>query len=261
MNKENLCEAFCSRMAVREVPIGFAIRTPFFRGADDPIAIYARRSADNPQEFRLEDDGQTIAYLEASGADLDSQTRYETFVSILRDENALFSETESLIHSRPMSSMRLAEACVGFSEMLLRICDLSVLSTNRVRNTFKEDLIALVERQFGSASEIAFNAALNEGLKDYLIDIVVKSPDGRALAIYAGTSELKALEALLFSREASDRDTSKLRTMLILEQAKPAEIKERTLSRVMNSGIILASMDGEEIAVRRKMAQSLEAAL
>lgn len=258
MKKEQFCEAFCARITLKEVPIGYVIRTPFFRGPNDPIAVYARRCHDNPHEYRLEDDGQTIAYLEASGADLDSQTRYETFVSILRDENAMYSEEESLIHSRVMHESKIADACVSFSEMLLRVCDLSVLSTNRVRNTFKEDLIDLVEQQFGPTSDIIFNAPLIESLKDYIIDIVVKSPDGRALAIYAGTSELKALEALLFSREAAAQDISKLRTMLILEQSKPAEIKQKTLSRVMNSDIILAAMDGESVAVRKKMRQSLE---
>ncbi len=260
MNKQQLCEAFCDRVSVKSVPIGYAIRTPFFRSADDPLAIYARRLHGENGYFRLEDDGQTVAFLEATGADLDSQTRFEMFVSILRDENALYSETENLIHSRPLAEDQLAATCIGFSEMLLRICDLSVLSTNRVRNTFKDDLIALVEQQFGSRSTIELNVPIEAGLKDYIVDIVVRGLDGRSLAIYAGTSELKALEALLFSRETASRAMTKLRTMLILEQAKPAEIKERTLSRVMNSEIILASMDGEEIAVRRKMAQSLEAA-
>jgi hypothetical protein len=140
---------------------------------------------------------------------------------------------------------------------MLRVTDLLLLARSRIRSTFREDLVRMVEAQFGSHAEIDLNAPLNAALKDYVVDIIVRSPDGRALAIFAATSELKALECLLFWREQRDRAMHNVRTMLVLETSKPREIKERTLSRVMNSTILLASMDGEEIAIRQKMENSL----
>ncbi len=93
-------------------------------------------------------------------------------------------------------------------------------------------------------------------MNDYVVDIIVEHPDGKKLAIFAGTSELKALEALLFYREQKEQHVDETRSMLVLKEAKPKEIKDRTLSRVMNSEIILASMDGDCVAVRQKMASS-----
>jgi hypothetical protein len=115
----------------------------------------------------------------------------------------------------------------------------------------------MVRRQFGPTAAIDLNAPVQDSMKDYPVDIIVRAPDGRALAIFAATSEMKALEALLFWKEYRDQEIAKLRAMLVVETSKPRDIKERTFSRVMNSGLILAAMDGEEIQIGRKMKESL----
>ncbi|MGE3691192.1 MAG: hypothetical protein AB7F98_07420, partial [Novosphingobium sp.] len=66
-------------------------------------------------------------------------------------------------------------------------------------------------------------------------------------------SELKALESLLFWEQYKTKAETELRSMIVLEQARPAAIKERTLSRVMNSGLILATLDGGMLNVGEKM--------
>ena len=67
-----------------------------------------------------------------------------------------------------------------------------LLSPGQVRRTFREDLIEFVKSQFGE-SAIELNKPLSPAMKDYIVDILLRSPDGRALAIYAATSETKAL--------------------------------------------------------------------
>lgn len=141
--------------------------------------------------------------------------------------------------------------------LMNRVFDLSLLAKNRVRSRFKEDLIKLVEAQFSGTARIRIGEPIRETMKDYIVDIVVEGRDGRILAIFAGTSEVKALEALLFVNEQKKQLLSNVRAMLVLEKAKPADIKERTLSRVINSEIRLASMDGEAVAVKQKLEDSL----
>jgi hypothetical protein len=221
------------------------------------LAIYARRNDVNPHEYRLEDDGETIAFLEASGVDLDSETRFEALNDLLREHDAFLSEPESVIHTRFEREDKIPSMSVLFSGLLIRVYDLLLLATHRVRSTFGEDLVRMVESQFAGSARIDINAPVQASMKDYLVDIVVRANDGRALAIFAGTSELKALEALLFSKEQREQHVTHVRTMLVLETAKPRDIKERTLSRIMNSNILLASMDGEEISIRQKMAENL----
>lgn len=255
MNEDAFCEAFCQRLALREVPIGRVLKTPFRRPDGDPIDVYMRRADDGT--YRLEDDGQTIGFIEAGGVDLESDTRFEALTELLREYDAFWDENESLLHTDYLLEERLPPAAIKFSALLLRIYDLLLLTTSRVRSTFRDDLIDMVRRQFGPQAAIELNAPVQESMKDYLVDIIVRAPDGRSLAIFAATSELKALEAILFWKEYRDQDIRNMRAMLVLETAKPRDIKERTVTRVMNSGLILAAMDGEEIQIGRKMKESL----
>jgi hypothetical protein len=255
MKDDDFCRAFCSLMALHEVPIGYVLRTPFRRADGDAVAIYFRRGEDGT--YRIEDDGQTIAYLEENGVDFDNDTRFETFADLLKEYDAYWDENESLIHTSYFLPSDVPFAAVQFSALLLRVADLIFLASDRVRRTFREDLVALVERQFGAGAKIELNAALQDTMGDYPVDIIVRSQDGRSLAIFAATSELKALEALLFWREYRDQNVDKVRAMLVMETARPRDIKTRTLSRIFNSDLILASMDGEEIQIGRKMRDNL----
>jgi hypothetical protein len=257
MNKSDFCAAFCSQLNLQEVPIGFALRTPFMKDDGDAVAIYIRKHATEPGMFRLEDDGETIAYLESQGIDFDSETRMNALVDLLKQHNAYFDETDYVLHTGYLPEKDVPAHSVLFISLMNRIWDLMLLARHTVRSTFKEDLINLVEAQFGGEAKIRISEPLRPEMKDYVVDIIVESNDGRTLAIFAATSELKALEALLFTREQKEQNVSNTRSMLVLESAKPREIKERTLSRVMNSDILLASMDGEAIAVKQKMKESL----
>lgn len=257
MNGEEFCKAFCDNITLRKVPMGFVLKTPFRRDDGDAIAIYIRPHHEIAGAFRLEDDGQTIGFLEASGVDLETDTRLEALNDLLREYVAFYDEHNSLLHTGYIAEKQLAAAAVSFSALLLRVYDLLLLAKTRIRSTFRDDLLAMVQSQFGRDCRIDENAPLQHSMKDYLVDILVRSPDGRFLAIYAATSELRALEALLFWKEYREQRVTQVRTMLVLEEAKPRSIRERTLSRVMNSDILLASMDGEEIAIRRKMEDNL----
>ena len=257
MNTDDICNAFCQPISLRRVPIGYVLRTPFRRADGDPIAVYLRRDETNLQEqYRLEDDGQTIGFLETSGVDLDTETRMQALADMLREHNAYYDQEAVILHTDYMSELEIPMACVRFAALMVRIHDLLLLASNIVRSTFREDLIEMAKRQFGEAA-VEVNKPLLASMKDYIVDIIVRAPDQRVLAIFAATSEIKALEALLFQFQCKQRDITAVKAMLVLESAKPRDIRTRTLSRVMNSDLTLASMDGEEIAIRQKMQESL----
>jgi hypothetical protein len=257
MNKEMLCQEFCDRVSIHEVPIGYVLKTPFVMPDGDPIAIYARRNGRNPDMFRLEDSGLMMGELEAAGFDLESEARLDTLGELLEDHNAQFDEDECLFHTDYMRSDELLRASFGFCQLLVRLPDLALTVSERTRRSFFEDLLRIVETQFEGYT-IQIRKPLRADMNDYQVDIIVRADDGRVLAIYAATSEIKALESLLFWKECQDRGVEHLRSMLVLERANPGYIKKRTLSRVMNSQILLASLDGEEIAVRHKMSMTLD---
>ncbi|MCA3556179.1 DUF1828 domain-containing protein [Aestuariivirga sp.] len=257
MNRENFCEAICSELQLRTVPLGYVLKTPFLKDDGESIAIYIRRSSADSKFYRLEDDGETVAALEAVGVDFDSESRLEALADLLRTHQASYDEAGSVLHTEYFLEDEIPARAISFMSLMNRVFDLSLLAKNRVRSRFKEDLIKLVEAQFSGTARIRIGEPIRETMKDYIVDIVVEGRDGRILAIFAGTSEVKALEALLFVNEQKKQLLSNVRAMLVLEKAKPADIKERTLSRVINSEIRLASMDGEAVAVKQKLEDSL----
>ena len=132
-----------------------------------------------------------------------------------------------------------------------------MLAQSKVRNTFLADLKEMVEVNFSDRAEVEFSAQVDINLKDYFADIVIHAPNGKALAIYAATSEVKALESLLIAAKIKEERLSKIKSMLVLETGKPQQIKARTLSRVMNSEVQLAAMDGTVQEITQKMAESV----
>lgn len=259
MNKDALCRAFCADVDVQSVPVGLAVRTPFTRPDGDFLAFYVRKNAVTGQ-VRLEDDGGTIAFLESHGVDLDTDSRRELFVALLNEFAAHYDEGEVLIHTPEMREEELGPRALAFAEMMLRLYDMLFTSAKRVSRSFKEDLGKLIEHTFQSGHTIEAEAYFNEDMRDYVADYIIRAPGGGALAVFAGTSDVKALEALLFWREMRERRVAGVKAMLVLERPKPPAIKDRTLSRVHNSGLILGSYENEHAALSSKMIDTLDEA-
>lgn len=256
MNKDALCRAFCADVDVNPVPIGLAIRTPFTRPDGDFVSFYVRKD-DLTGQVRLEDDGGTIAFLEANGIDLDSETRREVLVSLLEEYGSYFDEEEVLIYTRYITEQDLPRASLSFAALMLRLYDILFLSSKRVYRSFKDDLGKLIKDNFSAEYTIEEDRYLNDNSRDYIADFIVRAPSGNSLAVFAANSELKALEALLFWRETRERSLSNLNSMIVLERSKPQAIKERTLSRVFNSGLIVATYENEQTSLVDKMRETI----
>lgn len=244
--KEELCRAFCGDLSVSDVPAGWAVRTAFKRGDGDAIAFYVVRDERNPALVRLEDDGDTIPYLDASGVDLTEGPRAEMFSALLREHQAEFDPEEYVLHTGFMPADQLPAAAMRFVALLLRMQDFLLVTRERIEDTFKADVIKAVTERFSGRAEVELDHTLNERLRHFPADIVVRAPGFIPLAIFIGTSETKALEALLFWLETTLRKAAQCKTMLVLDKAKSPKIKERTLARVMNSGIPIAAFRDEE---------------
>jgi hypothetical protein len=251
---KDICGTFCDGLAMREVPMGYAIRTPF-RGADgDPLALYVRRSKENPSLIRLEDDGSTVAALQEEGFALDNEQRFSEFQNLLTEHSVLYDEAEYLVHTEYMGEERAAASFLKFMSLMVRVADLKLLSRDRVRETFKADVQAFVEGAFEGLATVERDVAPLENLGDYIPDVVVRGPQ-HTLAIYAGTSEVKALEAFVLWQELLRQGVKDIVPVVVFETAKPPQIKARTLSRIMNSDVAMASMEGSKWEVTQKLRQ------
>jgi len=100
--KEDLCKAFCNEISIKEVPIGLAVSTPFRRSDGDAITFYVVRNTTLPGIAHLEDDGETMPYLEACGVDFETQTRKKAFDMLLSEYGAEYDEDENVIHENSL---------------------------------------------------------------------------------------------------------------------------------------------------------------
>ena len=259
MMRDALCEAFCADLMVTPVPIGYAVRAPAMKEDGDFSGFYLRREHGGADRYRVEDDGCSIADLEAGGFDLDKESRFEAFTELLREHGARYDQDAVLLVTDYMPLSELPQAAISFSYLMARVSDLLLMVGSRVQRSFKEDLAELIESQFGATCQIVKNAPVDQEHKDYVVDFVVRAPDGRVLAVFAGSGELKALESLLFWEQYKDA-IDRVKPIIVFEEVRPATIKDRTLSRVMNSGLALATLDGGLVNVGQKLQQTLRAA-
>ena len=257
MIREALCDAFCADLVVTPVPIGFAVKTPHLKPDGDYAGFYLRKGEGVAETYRVEDDGCSVADLEAAGFELDKESRFEAFSDMLTEHRVRFDEDAVLLATDYMPMSQVPQAAISFSYLLARLSDLMLMVGTRVRRSFKEDLAEIIEREFASTCQISTNSPIDEEHRDYIVDFVIRAPDGRVLAVFAGSSELKALESLLFWEQFKGQGDKNIKSMIVLEEAKPAAIKGRTLSRVMNSGLVLATVDGGLINVGQKLANTL----
>jgi hypothetical protein len=257
MKLDELCKSLCSGLAMRPVPIGYAIRTPFVGGDGDAIGMYLRRQPGAPNIVRFEDDGGTIASLESDGVNLSTDSRFEALASLLEQYGAQYDEAAELIHTDYFEEVRAGPNFVKFIALLLRIQDLRMLSTQKVERAFKDDVRAFVDEHFSGRVQIEEESNPSEMLADYVSDFVLRTHDGVRLALYASSTENKALEALLLWQELERQKIGDIRSMALLQTSKPSTIKQRTMSRLMNSGVLFGTMDGSRAELKRKIEHEL----
>ncbi len=258
MKINELCDVLCSGLALREVKIGYAIKTPFKLPDGDSIGLYIRRDVANPKLLRFEDDGGTIVGLEEDGVSFSVESRSDALTELLQQYDAHYDEAASIIYTDYVDESRLPANFVKFMALMLRLQDLRLLAHERIREVFRDDVRQLVEQYFEGLVDILEDENPHEGLKDYVADFVLKSKSGKTLALFAASSETKALESLLLWQELRSRKMDRVRSMALFEGPKPQRIKSRTMSRLMNSEVVLGTLEGDRWELAQKIGKTID---
>lgn len=246
--KDQLCKAFCDELRVREVPVGLVVSTGFTRTDGDAVSFYVTygpAGSDGRRTVRLEDDGETVPYLDAMGIDLSSGARGEAFKELLTEHCAEFDPEQMIIHTGYLPEDQAPAAAIKFVSLLLRMQDFLLVTRERVEETFRQDVEKALRQRFGDRAEIVKDYPIDDALRDTPPDFAVLMPQANPTAIFLGTSENRTLEALVFWYQAHKEHVA-CNMVLVLENAKPAKIKERTLARVQNESIPVAVFSGME---------------
>ena len=248
--KEDLCRAFCDEIAVKEVPVGLAVSTPFRRSDGDAVAFYVIQNSTVPGLARLEDDGQTIAYLEACGVDFDTQTRRKALDALLSEHGAQIDHDENVIKTPNLKESELPRAALSFVGLLLRLFDFLLLTQDHVESTFKEDAAKSIRSVIGSRAEINEIDPVSDKLTEIIPDLVVRAPNRLPVAVFLSQSATRVHEAIFLQMSADYEAKEPLSVVALLE-------KEGTLShnmhrRARNRLATVTSWEGDkEAAVKR----------
>lgn len=223
--------------------MGFAIRSPYRWITGEPLIYYARKDGD---KLRFEDDGSTLFDLETAGVDMTSSTRLATLSELCSNYGVQFDQADVRFSSPWVDSTRAGHAALNFLEFMVRVQDLAFTTRERTASTFRDDIVAALNMRNNGSLTVETNKAPLPSLSYYTVDIVVTNPaTGRAAAVFPATSEQKALEAILFSKEIELRGVSEVAPFLVLDQAHTTKVHRNTQAKAMNSNLLqMAAWDG-----------------
>ncbi|HEX6959205.1 MAG TPA: DUF1828 domain-containing protein [Ferrovibrio sp.] len=251
--KEQLCKAFCDELRITEVPLGYAVGTAFRRPDGDAVGFYINYDRKTPGMARLEDDGETMPALEAAGVDFsDGGPRSEAFSQLCAEHSVFHDVDENVLHTQFMAEELLPAAAVKFVAFLLRVQDFLLVTRERVEDTFKRDVVNAVKESFAGRARIETDYVFGEGYKDDPVDIAIIAEGREPLAVFIGTSETRALEALLFYDRVTYKTAMPCRVILIVDSTHTQKVRARTLNRVVNEMPIAAFRD-EKLAVMTRL--------
>lgn len=249
--RDDLCKAFCGSLTVNPVPAGFAVGTGHDNGDGDHIGFYVIGPSKSGT-YHIQDDGLTIAYIEAAGADLENKARKQ-MLSELRDQYAvIFDKHSGELKSRDVRADEVASEALRFMAFMLRVQDLVMTSTERAVSTFKEDASLMLRELIGDRAEIKEHYALNDQLKEFPADLAILAPNRVPVALFFGITDLHVMEALLLQSYA-EKEKVPCKVVALLERENAITHKAR--QRASNHLEAVPQFRGAELDACRRIAR------
>lgn len=253
---DNICRSLCDGFSVKQVPMGFAIKSPFDWFMGEPMTFYARLDRGRA---RYEDSGLLVHDLEGMGVDFESQSRRNVLNSLLEEYGVTYDQSEEMFVTDWVPPSSLAQKTPSYLAFLSRVQDLLFLNRDRVASTFREDLLQAIQEKFSGRAEIEQSICPTMKLPQSIVDIVVKFENGSTLAIFPATSELKAYQAMLFATELNQESIDNIVPFLVFENMGSSKVGANTMTKVMNSNLQTAAWDGGRDGVLDKLNRYSEA--
>jgi hypothetical protein len=254
--KEQLCRAFCNEISVREVPIGLAVSTAFRRSDGDAVGFYVVRNANEPGLAHLEDDGQTIPYLEAAGVDFETSTRQKAFQTILNEYGAQFDRDEAVIRTADMPQNELARSAISFAALLLRLADFLLLTQEHIESAFREDAAKKIRKTVGIRAEIVEDEIVSPSLGETTPDLVLRAEGRNPVAVFLATSAQRVNDAIFLQMAAlyESREPLAVIALLETESSISSKLHQRAANRL---SAVPVYRNDEEQAVQRILREAV----
>jgi hypothetical protein len=250
--KEKLCKAFCDDLRVQTIPAGLAVTTAFEAADGDHIGFYVVKEGE--ATFRIEDDGTTLPYLEASGVDFRSGTRGDALRDLLREYGVVIDEATQEFYMTGLSDDALPSAALKFVAFSLRVRDFMLMTEFRVATTFREDAAKLLKEAVAGHASFEENATIAPSLADFTADFVLRAPSRPPVAVYLGISDNRILEALFMNMRARYEVKEPVSIVALVEKRR--SLSAKVIQQAMNRLDAVTEFRGDEIAAVEKIART-----
>jgi hypothetical protein len=197
----------------------------------------------------VQDDGATVPYLEACGADLGVESRAEAFEEIISEYGITYDETTFELTSEPISKEAVPRAGLKLVAALLRLQDLVLMTRERSESTWVQEAKRDLEQASSGKINIVYDAPVTDSLSDYPADIVLRSGQRDPVAVFFGTNDSKVYEALLLQSSARYQVKIDCTVVVILEKDNSVTRKARL--RADNHLVVPRYRGGERDAIGR----------
>lgn len=193
--KQQICAAFCDSVEVSSFDGGFAVSTAYLNAAGDRIGVYAL--GPSAGAYKLIDNALTVAFLEAEGARISAGSRRDVLNTILQQHHAAFDEEMGEIFMDGITEADLPKAVLDFSALLLRLNDMLLMTTERIRNAFEDDVKDALRLEMSRRHvTILEGEPVSSELSEITPDMVFLPLGRDPVALFVATSESKLWQAM-----------------------------------------------------------------
>ena len=240
-----LCHEFCSSITVNTVPCGYAVSSVFSDRSGDRLGFYVIQDEDG---CRIEDDGDYLARLVASGIDIENTTRRQLLDDILKAGGAFWDVDTYEIKTEHFEEGILAKRMIEFLSSLIRVRDIELITRDVVKSTFKEDAISAIEQRFGEVANFDENTPVLPQFKEFPSELNIrpKTEAGKPIAVFFATNSSKLDEAVMLRQEAKLSGNSDFSIVAMIENADMPNISKRKFQRAQNRSIVMPIFRGDE---------------
>ena len=249
----SLCRTFCSSISVNTVPCGYAVSTAFEDSSGDRLRFYVIADGDH---YRLEDGGDFLATLRASGIDFDSGQRGALLNQVLQDGLSYWDQDSFEIRTDEFSEKELAGRMIKFTAALIRARDVGLLTREMVRSTFREDAVRILDERYADQFTANDNQAVDKDFKDYPSDMVLWGKEtNKVAALYFVSNNEKLLEAQLMMDEARRLNRLDVNVIALIEGLE--KVSNRKFQRAQNRGLSMPIFSGDEAAAIQRVGETI----